>query len=151
MMKQYRVLFTSAILLCGILLGACGTGEPATTPIPFARFDAQQIFDGLAAAGLTIQNPVSNTSAGRGAPLTFNQRYVFEIPRIAPQGGQVVIFRTPEDLKTWEDWIATLRNNADTRRDVVYVYTNGNALLQLNANLTNQEAAAFREVFLGLE
>lgn len=150
MTKQYRVPFTIAILLCGLLLSACG-GEEAATPVPFARFDAQQVFDALTAAGLTIQNPVSNTNAGRGAPLTFNQRYVFEIPRIAPQGGQVVIFRTTEDLKAWEDWIATLRNNPDTRRDVVYVYTNGNALLQLNANLTNQEASAFRQVFLGLE
>jgi hypothetical protein len=158
MIKQYRVLRAIAIAVIAIVvtsgIAACSSIpglQPTNTPIPFARFNAQQVFDAFAAAGLGFQNPVSDLQAGRGAPLTFNERYIFEIPRIAPLGGQVVIFRTPDDLQAWEEWIADLRNDPTTRRDVVYVYTNGNAMIQLNASLTNVEAGAFRDVFLGLE
>lgn len=158
MLRPYHVRRVLTMLFIGVLLmvaalSGCASigGAPTATPLPFDRFSAQQMFEAFQAAGLSVQNAQSNTAAGRGAPLTFNERYTFEIARIAPGGGQVVIFRTPEDLQAWLDYIATLRNDPQQRRNVVYVYTNSNALLQLNADLTNQEAEAFRSVFLAVQ
>ncbi|GEM_PF-603643 len=163
--RQYRVprrsatvvLLNLAFLLL-ILMSGCATLEqiasggatPTPTPLPFDRFNGEEIFAAWQSMGLPLENIRVDMSVGRDAPLTFVQRYVFEIPRIAPGGGQVVIFNTPEDLQAWTDWITTLRNDPEQRRNVVYVYTNANALIQLNADLTNQEAAAYRTVFEGL-
>lgn len=157
MIKQYRVRSVTAILVClALYLSGCSgvalPGQtPTETPRPFDRFTAQEVVDALIAAGLPLQNVQSDISVGRGAPLTFNERLIFEIPRIAPNGGQVVTFTNAEDMQAWQDWIVGLRSNPDTRRDVIYVYTNQNAIIQLNAGLTNQEANVYRDTFLGLE
>jgi hypothetical protein len=143
MLKRYLALWAIAIFA----LAACA---PQATPAPFDRFNSQQVIDALNAAGATIQNPVQDMIVGRDAPVTFAERVVFEVPSIAPEGGQVLIFRTAQDLQAWTDYITSLQANADTRRSVIYVYTNQNALLQLNANLTNAEATRYRDAFLAL-
>jgi hypothetical protein len=43
-----------------------------------------------------------------------------------------------------------LRADRDTRRDVAYVYSFANVLLQVNANLLPEEANAFRAALFGL-
>ena len=154
MTQPYRVVRAVAILLIGVLVGACSAlpGQtPTATPIPFDRFRAQEVIEQLSAVGLTFQNAQSNTVVGRGAPATFNTRIIFEIPRIAPGGGQIMTFADPEALQAWQDFVTDMRNDPATRRDVVYVYVNQNALLQLNADLTNQEAQAYRDAFLALQ
>lgn len=143
-------------LICVSVLGACGSGglfggpgEP--TPLPFNRFNAQQVLAALTASDLGVQNIQRDMLVGRDAPSTFSDRYIFEIERIAPNGGQLLIFNTPQDLAAWENYINRLRANASTRRNVVYVFTHGNAMLQLNASLTNDEANRFRATLLSLD
>jgi hypothetical protein len=157
MSQQYRVMRWCAIVLClvcGLWISACSGlqgGEPTPTERPWARFRSEDVINALQAVGLSLENLDSNLAAGRGAPLTFSERFTFEIPRIAPNGGQIVIFANQEAMDAWTEWIVDLRNDPETRRDVVYVYTNHNALIQLNAGLTNQEAAAYRDTFLSME
>jgi hypothetical protein len=50
----------------------------------------------------------------------------------------------------WQDYVAQLRADSTTRRDVVYVYVKNNVMLQVNANLTTEEANAFRDALEGM-
>ncbi|MCA9902806.1 MAG: hypothetical protein KC547_03025 [Anaerolineae bacterium] len=138
MLKRYLVL----LLLTMIGFVAACTQEPP--PPPFERYEAQQVIDALNAAGATVQAPVQDLVVGRNAPSTFNNRIVFEIPRIAPDGGQILTFRTQADLQAWQDYITGLRNDPNTRRSVTYVFVKDNVMLQLNANLTNAEATQYQ-------
>ncbi|MCC6616994.1 MAG: hypothetical protein IT320_26215 [Anaerolineae bacterium] len=139
MLKRYPVLLILA--MTSLLAAGCGAQEGATPP--FDRYQAQQVVDALNAAGATVQNPVQNMTVGRNAPSTFNNRIIFEVPRIAPDGGQILTFRSAGDLQAWQDYITGLRNDPNTRRSVIYVYVKDNVLLQLNANLTNAEATQY--------
>jgi hypothetical protein len=143
MRQQYRALCLLAIFL----LAACSS---QAAPPSFNVLSAQRVIDALNAAGATVQNPVSDTVVGRDAPATFSERVVFEVARIAPNGGQILIFQTAQDLQAWTEYIARLQADPDQRRSVIYIYTNANAMLQLNADLTNQEAALYRDAFLAL-
>lgn len=82
--------------------------------------------------------------------LRFNDRYTFAIDRIAPDGGQVLFFTSDAQMQSWLSYISRLRADSETRRDVVYVYTNGNVLMQLNANLLPAEAQAFEAALAGI-
>ncbi len=141
MLKRY--LFAGLIATV-IVLGGCDLpGSAAPTAVPFAQFSIQHVRDAFAQAGLPVQSMLRDMTAGRDAPLTFNDRYTFAIDRIAPDGGQVLFFNSAEQMQAWLTFIARLRADSETRRDVVYVYTNGNVLLQVNANLLPAEAQAF--------
>lgn len=150
MVKRYPVLLLLTMIVFTSGCASIGIGEPTQTPIPFERYAAQDVFDSFSTAGLEAQNLQREMSVGRGAPARFKDRYVFEIPRIAPSGGQLLVFENPEDLTAWQDYVTQLRSDTATRRDVVYVYVNGNLLLQVNANLTAQEANAYRDAFMAL-
>ena len=54
-------------------------------------------------------------------------------------------------MQAWQTYIDRLRANANTRRDVIYVYVVGNVMLQLNANLFPAEADAFRTALFSME
>jgi hypothetical protein len=123
---------------------------PSPTPLPFNLFTAQQVLDALTAAGLSVQNPTREMFVGRGAPGSFRDRYVFEIDTVAPFGGQVMIFETPEGLAEWERYISQLRANSATARDVSYVYVHHNVMLQVNANLPLAQARAYRDALQGM-
>lgn len=153
MSKPYRSFALAAIsvLMLAVIVGCSGSSAPTEAPRPWARFSAQDVIDALTGVGLPVQNAVSDQAAGRGAPLVFTQRMTFEIPRIAPLGGQVVVFGAQDDMAEWLAWVETIRNDPETRRTVVYTYTNQNAWLQLSAELTNAEATVYRETFLGLQ
>lgn len=161
MRKPYRSFALTAITVLLMVAAAACSGissllpeqaPPTATPRPFVSFSAQEVVDALTAAGLPIQNAISDLSGGRGgAPLVFTERMVFEIPRIAPFGGQIVIFGAQDDMAEWLAWIETLRSDSATRRSVVYTYSNQNAWLQLSADLTNAEASVYRETFLALQ
>lgn len=150
MVKRYLVLLL--LTMTGLAAGCAslGIGEPTITPIPFERYTAQHVFDAFSTAGLQAQNVQRDMVVGRGAPARFKDRYVFEVPRIAPSGGQILVFERPEDLAAWQEYITQLRSAAGTRRDVVYVFVKDNILLQVNANLTNAEANAYRDALMGL-
>ncbi|MBE0689604.1 MAG: hypothetical protein IH587_05720 [Anaerolineae bacterium] len=139
MITRYLVLL---VLAMTSLAAGCA---PETAAPAFDRYQGQQVIDALNAAGAAVQNPVQNMTAGRNAPTTFNNRIIFEIPRMAPDGGQILTFRTRADLQAWEDYITSLRNDPDTRRSVIYVYVKDNVMLQLNANLTNAEATLYSD------
>ncbi|MEP7294178.1 MAG: hypothetical protein ABI835_20490 [Chloroflexota bacterium] len=153
MRQQYLSLVLLAIFA---LLGASACSvlnpPPQPTAIPFQRLSAEAVFNAFARAGLQMQNPEKNTDVqGRGAPTEFSDRYLFEIPRIAPAGGQVIVFANADQLQAWQDYIERLRGDSSTRRDVVYVYVKDNIMLQLSASLTNQEASAYRDALMALE
>ena len=138
-----------------IAVAGCATlgigGSPTATPIPFDHIDVQDVFNAFARAGLEIANPEKQMLVqGRGAPTEFRDRYIFEIPRIAPNGGQIIAFASPEQLQEWQGYIDKLRSDSETRRDVVYVYVNGNILIQLSASLTTSEANAYRDALMSL-
>ncbi len=151
MRQQYLALVLLAILAV-FAAGGCGVLNPTTpTPVPFQRYSAQDVFNAFARASLEMQNPEkAMVMQGRDAPSDFSDRYTFEIPRIAPAGGQIIVFSSPDQLQAWQAYVEKLRNNSTTRRDVVYVYVKDNVLLQLSANLTTQEAMAYRDAFNGL-
>jgi len=87
---------------------------------------------------------------GRDAPTTYNDRYIFEIPSIAPQGGQILIFSSDANMQAWRDYIELLRQDRVTRRDVVYVYENANVMVQVNSNLPVDDANVFRDTVANL-
>ncbi len=150
--QQYLALVLFAILTVAAGCSALGLGQPTPTAIPFDRYGVQDVFNAFARAGLQVQNPEKASAAlGRGAPTEFQDRYLFEIARIAPAGGQILVFATPEQLQAWQDYVTRLRNDPATRRDVVYVYAKANILLQLNTTLTTQEANAYRDALNSLE
>ncbi len=154
MLKRYLVRMGIAILVFMSLAGCAGGGnlfgEPAPTEIPFARFTSQDVLNAFSTAGITIEVIQREMLIGRDAPSTFIDRYTFQVPRIAPSGGQLLIFENEAGLAEWENYISRLRADVATRRDVSYVYINSNALVQVNANLTPPEANQFRDAVASL-
>ena len=150
MVRRYLVIWLLTITTLASGCASLGIGQPTATPIPFERYSAQDVFDAFSTAGLEAQNLQRDMVVGRGAPAHFKDRYVFEIPRIAPAGGQIIVFDRPEDLAEWQAYISELRADAGSRRDVVYVFVKDNILLQVNANLTTQEANAYENALMGL-
>lgn len=152
MRQQYLPLLVLAILLAVTGCATLGIGGPPTaTPVPFDHLNVQDVFNAFARAGLQIANPEKQMLVqGRGAPTDFRDRYIFEIPSIAPNGGQIIAFASPEQLQEWQDYINKLRSDSTTRRDVIYVYVNGNILMQLSAQLTTSEASAYRDALMSL-
>ncbi|MCK6580108.1 MAG: hypothetical protein L6Q98_18615 [Anaerolineae bacterium] len=148
MFKRYL-----ALLLIAIVLAACEAvnPQPTVTPIPFDRFGVQDVFTTFARAGLPIGGLEQDVTISRDGPRVLKDRWVFEIPRVAPAGGQVIIFADSGQRAEWETYIARLRDDAETRRDVIYTYFHQNIMLQLNTGLTNQEAASYRDALLSLE
>lgn len=147
MPKRYLLSLLIATILL-LTLAACGGANPfaapTPTPLPFNLYTAQAVFDAFTAAGLDVLNPVEEQLAGRDTPGEFGERYVFEIGSIAPAGGQVIVFDTPDQLAAWQSYIQSLRNNSATRRGVVYVYVKNNVMVQLNSSLTNAQANAYQ-------
>lgn len=136
--------FLIGLLAAFSLTAACSAiNPPPPTPLPFARFTAEGVLAAFEQADIIIQNPTREMLIGRDAPAEFADRILFEIPRIAPAGGQILVFSTPEDLAAWQTYIEGQRADPATRRNVIFVYTNANVIVQLNANLTPQEADAF--------
>ena len=151
MRQQYLPLVLLAIFA---VFGASGCGilnPQQPTAVPFVRYGAEDVFNAFARAGLEVQNPEkSMTVSGRGAPTGFSDRYLFEIPRIAPAGGQIIVFGSVDQLQAWQHYIDTLSASAETHRDVIYTYVKYNVLVQLSANLTAAEAKGYSDAFNGL-
>lgn len=153
-MRFRQYLFPLLLAILSLTVGCesiASIGQPPPpTPLPFNLFTAQQVLAALTSAGLSVQNPQREMLVGRGAPGGFSDRQVFEIDRLAPFGGQVLIFETPEALAEWQTYINGLRANSSTSRDVSYVYVFHNAMLQVNANLTLAEAHAYRDALMAM-
>ena len=150
-MKPLRYLVL--LVLAMSALAGCGgqQGPPPPTPVPFVRHNGQQVLDALANAGLSVQNAQRDRVVGRDAPVSFQDRYTFEIAEMAPRGGQVLVFDAPEDLAEWEQYIERLRGRSTTRRDVIYTYVHHNIMLQLTADLPPDRAQAYRDALLAME
>lgn len=143
MQKQYLVWL---LLAMATVLVACG-GDATPVAESFSKYNAQAVFDGLDAAGLGVANQRRDMAVAPDVPVTYSDRYLFEIEKIAPAGGQVLIFNNADGLATWQAHVDRQRANSNTRRDYVYVYTKNNALLILSPNLTTDDATAYREAF----
>lgn len=148
-MLRYLLIALFALASVGCS-GLPGQGPPTPTPLPFNLHTAQQVLDAFRAAGLSVINPAREMQVGRDAPSSFRDRYVFAIEGVAPNGGQVLIFDTPEALAQWTAYIERLRANSATRRDVSYVYTFRNVMIQINADLPLRTAQAYRDALEGL-
>lgn len=150
MPKHY--LFVCVLAIVTLLAGCESVPflQPPPTATPFARFTADDVIAGFSRAGLAVQNVSRDMLIGRDAPNSYSNRYVFEITHIAPLGGQILIFDTPEGMGEWLGYIERLRAGAETRRDVIYVYPYANVLLQVNANLLPSEANQFRAALQGM-
>jgi hypothetical protein len=142
-MLRYPVLLLLAMLLVGC--DALGGGPPPPTVLPFARHTGQDVLNQLAGAGLSVQNPQRDINVGRGTPSSFKDRYTFEIDTVAPAGGQVLVFDTPEALAEWQAYIEHERSDSLTRRGWSYVYVHNNVILQVNADLTPDVARTYRD------
>lgn len=150
-MHTKRYLATAILAMLALLVGACDViNPPQPTPIPYEQVDAQEVLNAFARAGLPVDNPTQERLAPRGAPSEFRDRWFFEIPSVAPAGGQIVIFASQEQADAWVEYIERLRNDSLTRRDVVYTYFHENAMLQLNTMLSNADAARYRDAFMGI-
>jgi hypothetical protein len=148
--RQYRRAALLAIALVLVCAG-CGVGQPPPpTTLPFNRYRAEAVLAAFRADNVAIQNEVASLDVAPDVPATFVQRVTFEIPLIAPQGGQVFIFTTPENQAEFLAYIERQRASAATRRNVVYVYAHANVVLQLSPSLTNDQAARFRSVLEAL-
>ncbi len=143
MRKQYLVWL---MLAMAVLLVACG-GDEETAVQSFSKYNAQSVFDVLNTAGLNVQNQRRDMLVAPDVPVTFSDRYLFEIDKIAPAGGQVLIFNDADGMASWQSYVDRQRANSSTRRDYVYVYTRDNALLILSPNLTTDDATAYRTAF----
>jgi hypothetical protein len=152
-MIRTHYLISLCLAMISLLLGGCaafGFGQTAPTPVPFALYSAQTVIDAFTNNGAPIANVQRSTLIGRGAPNTFSERYTFEVPRIAPNGGQILVFDTAEALAEWQTYIEQLRNDPAQRRSVIYVYVRRNVMVQINAELTNSEARRYEEILNGL-
>lgn len=143
MRKQYLVWL---MLAMAALLVACG-GDATPAAQSFSKYSAQSVFDALSSAGLNVQNQRRDMLVAPDVPVTFSDRYLFEIDKIAPAGGQVLIFNEADGMASWQSYVDRQRANSSTRRDYVYVYTRDNALLILSPNLTTDDATAYRTAF----
>ena len=151
MRKHYLFVLILTILGMAAACESLPFAGASATEVPFARFTAQDVFNSFSQAGLQANSVTRDMLIGRDAPGGFRDRYVFEIPRIAPLGGQVLMFDTPEAMGEWIAYVESLRANPNTRRDVVYVYPFANILLQLNASLLPAEANDFRAAMQSLD
>ncbi len=147
-LKRYLVLCVLAMSLS--VLAACGA-QSAATPEPFAKYKAVDVLRALTAANLSVVSPQRSLAAAPGAPLSFNDRYTFTIPTVAPAGGQVMIFNTPDALKKWQDYISNQKANSDTRRNWLFVFTSKNVMLQVSPDLTNEEAEQYHQALENLK
>jgi hypothetical protein len=136
--------FFCLMVITALFITAC---DSQPTAVPFGTLTAQDVFDAFEAAGRDVQNIQRAMQIGRGAPTTFTDRYTFEIGSISPSGGQVLVFSSDSGMQAWRDYIETLRNDRNTRREVVYVYENRNIMLQLSSVLPIDEANDFRDTF----
>jgi hypothetical protein len=146
MVKRYLVL----LLLAMLALAGCDGGVPGPTAVPFQRHTGQDVLNALASAGLSVDQSQRDMTVGRDAPATFSDRYIFEIASVAPNGGQVLVFSDAASMQTWVDYLDRLRNNTDTRRDVIYTYVHNNVILQINTNLMPDEANQYKEALEGM-
>lgn len=144
MRQQYRVWIILAIV--ALLVAGCDGGQNQPQAV-FNTYNAQTVLDGLKAAGLSVSNERRDMAVAPDIPVTFSERYLFEIDKIAPAGGQVLIFNSRENLDSWQAYINRQRNNSATRRNFVYVYNKANALLILSPELTVDDASAYQTAF----
>ena len=141
--KRYLVL----LVLAMSLLAGCGVGASEPTSEPFARYKAQDVLDAMTKADLSVENPQRVLAAADGVPLSFNDRYVFQIlvRDQPPNRGQILVFNSPEAMKKWKDYITTQKASSATRRDWLFVFERKNVLLQIDPDLTNDEADQYRK------
>ena len=148
MTQRYTAAFTLAMFVFSMLVGCASA--PTPTPPPFIRHTPTQVLDHLQAAGLSVIDPRRDLVVPPDTPMTFNDRYLFQIAAIAPFGGQVLTFSDAADMQTWLDHIERLRASSQTRREVVYVFTHDNVILWLNPVLSNALANPYRDALATL-
>ncbi len=116
-----------------VFLVACGGSAS------FQKYSASDVTKQLQAQGLAISDiKPDQRDPNSQAPNVAVEDMNFTIASITPKGGHVLIFKEQKDLDAMKAWYARFPDLAP------YVYTNGNAMLQLNSGLPKLEADKFK-------
>lgn len=129
-MRWMIVVFVFALCACG--------GVPAVT--------AQQVAEKLTAAG-AINIRDEQLGADVPVPKSFTAHQVFEIPSVAPKGGQFFICDTKKNCDAIFAYFDALKALAGP---YTYQSPGGTVVAQLNSGLTPDEAAKFEAAIKGL-
>jgi hypothetical protein len=118
------------IITITLLLASCG-GAPAVT--------AAQVAEKLTAAGATNihDDPIG---ADVPVPKSFTAHQAFEIPSVAPRGGQFFVCDTKQNCDAIYAYYDALKALAGP---YTYQSPSGTVVAQLNSGLTPDEAAKF--------
>jgi hypothetical protein len=131
------ILTTTITVITLLLLVSCG-GAPAVT--------AQQVAEKLTAAGATnIHDEVLEASVP--VPKSYIAHQVFEIPSVAPSGGQFFVCDTKKNCDAIYAYYDALKALAGP---YTYQSPSGTVVAQLNSGLTPDEAAKFEAAIKSL-
>lgn len=125
------------LVLASVLLAACG-GSPAVT--------TQQVSVALTRAGATnIHDEPTNPESP--LPKSYIAHQAFEIPSVAPKGGQYFICDTKKNCDAIFAYFDAIKALAGP---YTYQSPGGTVVAQLNSGLTPDEAAKFEQAIKSL-
>jgi hypothetical protein len=127
----------SIFLLCLLLLAACG-GAPAVT--------AAQVATTLQSAGATNIHD-EQLGADVPVPKSYIAHQAFEIPSVAPSGGQFFICDTKQNCDAIFAYFDAFKALAGP---YLYRSPSGTVVAQLNSGLKPDEAAKFEQALKSL-
>jgi hypothetical protein len=121
------------------LVAALTVRAGAAAAAGFQRYTADDVIKAFQDSDLAVADvTVDRRDPGALAPSGAIESKEFIVLSIAPKGGRVLIFREPQDL-------AAVQARFDRVPDLApYVYTKGNALVQLNGGLPQAEAEKYK-------
>lgn len=130
------------------------TATFTVTPSPTPRFDiwnVQQVQDAIVSAGLEFSNPTSMTKEDYGlAPMSAIEGIHFFLPSLCSDcGGRLYSFANLEDLSLMERYYTEL--GRQSAMFFSWVFVKDNILIQMNGDLSEENAIKYNEVLTGLE
>jgi len=134
------------------------TLEPSITPTVtftstpmYAIFTAQQVINAFVSAGLEVGNyEIMDSPDDFGAsPYVAIGAIHFYIPSLCPDcGGRVQVFDDPVDLELVRHYYISLGESSAMLFS--WVFVNGNALVQINGDLPEDQARQYETALLSL-
>lgn len=127
-------------LIVVLTVTACGGGG-------FQQHSSSDVVEAFSTAGLPVGEPETLTKSPDDlVPDNFVDGTRFAITTLEDGGGRVYAFDSAEDLQLMQDYYEGV-----TDLFFAWVYTHDNVLLQLNGNLSEDEAREFLAVLEGLD
>ncbi len=136
-MKTKTTLFIITILLA-IALSSCSS-EP---------LNAQAVIDEFNAAGLDVRDvKIEERDSESPLPNSFQERWSFSVPEVAPRGGQIFVCDTKENCDALYLYFDMLKAIGGP---YYYQSPSGLVVAQMNSGLTPDTASKFAEVISSL-